>query len=88
MAEAQPRPNEVNQLSSGWKVRKTTAQNIHFVNPPPIAKVIVPSRRRLTPASTSDSKAADGASSSRTEITSLSSCGVAIRPNPHASTLR
>src|SRR5215469_6028943 len=74
-------PNEVNQLSSGCKVRKTTAQNIHFVNPPPIAKVSVPSRRRLTLASTSESIAADGASSKRTEITSFSSCGVPIFVN-------
>src|SRR5215469_2887190 len=71
-------PNAVNQLSSGCKVRKTTAQNIHFVNPPPIAKVIVPSRRRLTPASTNDSSAAEGANSKRTEITSFKSCGVPI----------
>src|SRR5262249_3003670 len=73
-------PNDVNQLKSGCRVRKTTAQNIHFVNTPPIAKVIVPSRRRLTPANTSDSSAAEGASSSRTEITSFNSCGVPICP--------
>src|SRR5208283_916853 len=79
-------PNEVNQLSSGWSVRNTTAQNIHLVNPPPMANVIVPSRRRLTPAITRDSSAADGASKSRTEIMSLSSCGVAICPIPQIGT--
>src|SRR5271169_1083870 len=63
-----------------------TAQNIHLVKPPPMANVIVPSRRRLTPASTRDSRAADGASKSRTEIMSLSSCGVAICPIPHLET--
>src|SRR6266436_1582960 len=71
-------PNELNQLSSGWRVRKITAQNIHFVNPPPIAKVIVPSRRRFTPASTKDRTAAEGASSSRTEMMSFSNCGACI----------
>ena len=30
-------PNELNQLSSGWRVRKMTAQKIHFVKPPPIS---------------------------------------------------
>src|SRR6266536_6144265 len=71
-------PNEPNQLSSGWRVRKITAQNTHLVKPPPMAKVIVPSRRRLTPASTKDRTAADGANSSRTEMTSLSNCGADI----------
>src|SRR6266542_5216108 len=71
-------PNAVNQLSSGCRVRKTTAQNIHFVNPPPMAKVIVPSRRRFTPASTKDRTAAEGASSSRTEMMSFSNCGACI----------
>src|SRR2546427_4187993 len=71
-------PNELNQLSSGWRVRKITAQNIHLVNPPPMAKVIVPSRLRLTPASTKDRTAAEGADSSRTEMTSLSNCRAGI----------
>ena len=79
-------PNEVNQLKRGCSVRNMTAQNIHLVNPPPMANVIVPSRRKLTPAITRDSSAADGASKSRTEIMSLSSCGVAIFPIPQLGT--
>src|SRR5437879_13893577 len=79
-------PNEVNQLRSGCSVRKTTAQNIHFVNPPPIANVIVAARRRLTPASTSDSIAADGAGSSSAETTSSCKCEVVMRPHPHTRT--
>ena len=71
-------PNEENQVSSGCSVRNTTAQNIHFVNPPPIANTVPPSRRRVTPASTSETRAADGASKSKSEMTSLSSCGVGI----------
>ena len=67
-------------------MRNTIAQNIHLVNPPPMANVIVPSRRRLTPATTSDNSAADGASKSSTEIMSLSSCGVAISPVPQVET--
>src|SRR5271165_7361355 len=51
-----------------------------------MANVIVPSRRRLTPAITRDSSAAEGASKSRTEIMSLSSCGVAICPIPQVGT--
>src|SRR5207245_11640798 len=58
-----------NKLSNSWRVKRMTAQNIHLVNPPPIAKVMVPSRRRLTPANTKDRTAADGANSSRTEMT-------------------
>src|SRR6266568_3523125 len=71
-------PNEENQVSSGCSVRNTTAQNIHFVKPPPIANTVPPSRRRVTPASTSETRAADGASNSKSEMTSLSSCGVGI----------
>ena len=71
-------PNEENQVSSGCSVRNTTAQNIHFVKPPPIANTVPPSRRRVTPASTSETRAADGASKSKSEMTSLSSCGVGI----------
>src|SRR5271157_5621996 len=41
---------------------------------------------RLTPAITSDSSAAEGASKSRTEIMSLSSCGIAICPIPQSGT--
>src|SRR6266852_256322 len=73
-----PTPNEGNQLSRGWSVRKTIAQNIHFVKLPPIANVVTPSRRRLIPASTSDRNAADGASKSSSEITSFRSWGVCI----------
>src|SRR5579864_2741732 len=71
-------PNEENNVSRGCSVRNTTAQNIHFVNPPPIANTVPPSRRRVTPASTSETSAADGASKSKSETTSLSSCGVGI----------
>src|SRR6266852_1420048 len=71
-------PNEENQVSSGCSVRNTTAQNIHFVKPPPMANTVPPSRRRVTPASTSETRAADGASRSKTEMMSLSSCGVGI----------
>src|ERR1700756_5255797 len=71
-------PNEENQVSNGCNVRNTTAQNIHFVKPPPIANTVPPSRRRVTPASTSETSAADGASKSKSEMTSLSSCGVGI----------
>ena len=35
-------PNEENHVKSGWSVRNTTAQNIHLVNPPPIANASVP----------------------------------------------
>src|SRR5208337_3569194 len=67
-------PNELNQLSSGWRVRKTTAQNIHFVKPPPIRKLVPPpSRRRLMPANTKHSKAAEGASSNKTFTMSFKS---------------
>src|SRR5207244_1755402 len=47
-------PNEENQVSSGCSVRNTTAQNIHFVKPPPMANTVPPSRRRVTPASTAE----------------------------------
>src|SRR5713226_7523633 len=72
-------PNEENQVSRGCSVRNTTAQNIHFVKPPPMANTVPPSRRRVNPASTSETRAADGASKSRSEMTSFSSCGVGIR---------
>src|ERR1700731_501709 len=71
-------PNEENQVSSGCRVRNTTAQNIHFVKPPPMANTVPPSRRSVTPASTSETRAAEGASNSKSEMTSLSSCGVGI----------
>src|SRR6266496_2151662 len=71
-------PNEENHVSSGCSVRNTTAQNIHFVKPPPMANTVPPSRRKVTPASTSETRAADGASKSRSEMTSFSSCGVGI----------
>src|SRR2546425_13321307 len=71
-------PNEENQVNRGCRVRNTTAQNIHFVKPPPMANTVPPSRRRVTPASTSETSAADGASNSKSEMTSLSSCGVGI----------
>src|SRR5262249_30727783 len=71
-------PNEPNQLNSGCRVKKITAQNTHFVNPPPMVKVIVPSRLRLSPASTKDRTAADGAKNSSTEMTSFSNCGAGI----------
>ena len=55
-------PNELNQLSSGWRVRNTTAQKIHFVKLPPIRKLVPPpSRLRLMPANTRHSNAAEGA---------------------------
>src|SRR5258708_15778313 len=72
-------PNEENQVNRGCRVRNTTAQNIHFVKPPPMANTVPPSRRRVTPASTSETSAADGASNSKSEMTSFSSCGVGIR---------
>src|ERR1019366_5735894 len=70
-------PNELNQLSSGVKVRKTTDQNIHLVKPPPIRKLVPPSRRRLIPARTSETSAAGVASRSRVLMTSFKSCGTA-----------
>src|SRR5581483_8083444 len=74
-------PNDENQVKSGCRVRNTTAQNIHLVKLPPIANAAVPSCRKAIPASTSDSKAADGASRSSREITSFSNCGVGIAFN-------
>src|ERR1051326_5099094 len=71
-------PNDENQVKSGCRVRNTTAQNIHLVNVPPIASAAVPSCRKAIPASTIDSRAADGASRSSKEMTSFSSCGVGI----------
>ena len=72
-------PKEVDQLSRGWSVRKTTAQNIHFVKPPPITKLAPPpSRRRLMPASTRHRKAVEGASSNKTFTISFKSCGTAM----------
>src|SRR6266496_166150 len=71
-------PNDENQVKSGCRVRNTTAQNIHLVNLPPIASAAVPSCRKAIPASTIDSRAADGARRSSKEITSFSSCGVGI----------
>jgi len=38
---ATPTPNVLNQPRSDWSVAKTTAQNIHFVKPPPIMKVLL-----------------------------------------------
>src|SRR5215469_8989027 len=72
-------PNEVNHPSRGWRVTKNTAQNIHLVNPPPMVKVMVPSRRRLIPANTKDRTAAEGASSSKTEMRSSSTGGVGMK---------
>src|SRR5208282_1084146 len=71
-------PNEVNQERSGPRVTNTTAQNIHFVNPPPIRNVVPPSRPKLMPARTKATKAAAGASCNRTWIMSFRSCGTAI----------
>ena len=71
-------PNEENHVKSGWSVRNTTAQNIHLVKLPPIANVVAPSCRRAMPASSSEIKAAEGASSSSNEMTSFSSCGIGI----------
>src|ERR1051326_6982135 len=71
-------PNDENQVKSGCRVRNTTAQNIHLVNVPPIASAAVPSCRKAIPASTIDSRAADGASRSSKEMTSFRSCGMGI----------
>src|ERR1700731_2342262 len=72
-------PNDENQVNSGCRGINRTAQNIHFVKPPPMANTVPPSRRRVTPASTSETSAADGASNSKSEMISFSNCGVGIR---------
>src|SRR5215471_20809653 len=71
-------PNDENHVNSGCIVRKTTAQNIHLVKPPPMTNAVEPSCRRAMPASTSETNAADGASRSSNKMTSFSSCGVGI----------
>jgi len=62
-------------MSSPGRVTNTTAQNMHLVNPPPIAKF---TRRRLVPASTRQKSAAEGARSIITFAMLLRSCGVCI----------
>src|SRR5579872_2329229 len=71
-------PKDENQVSNGCRVRNTTAQNIHFVKPPPMTNAVEPSCRKATPASTRETNAADGASKRSNEMTSFSSCGVCI----------
>ena len=71
-------PNELNQLRSGVKVRNTTDQNIHLVKPPPIRKLVPPSRRRLIPARTSETSAAGVANANSVLMMSFSSCGTAM----------
>ena len=69
-------PELLNQMSSPGRVTNITAQNIHLVNPPPIAKFT--RRRRLIPASTRHKSAAEGARSIITFAMSVRSCGVCI----------
>src|SRR5579864_8378234 len=73
-------PKDENHVRSGCRVRNTTAQNIHFVKPPPITNAVEPSCRSAIPASTRETNAADGASRRSNEMTSFSSCGVCIVP--------
>src|SRR5437667_3677902 len=74
-------PNELNQIKSGCRVRKTTHQNIHFEKPPPRTKVTPPpSLRKLIPPSTRQTTAAAGASRSSTLMMSFKSWGVGIVP--------
>src|SRR5579863_10495401 len=71
-------PKDENHVRRGCRVRNTTAQNIHFVKPPPITNAVEPSCRSAMPASTRETNAADGASRRSNEMTSFSSCGVSI----------
>src|SRR5690348_633679 len=71
-------PNELNHPRSGLRVINTTAQNIHFAKLPLTRKVVPPSRLKLTPARTSATKEAAGASLRRTWMMSFKSCGTAI----------
>src|SRR5579872_3600715 len=71
-------PKDENHVRSGCRVRNTTAQNIHFVKPPPITNAVEPSCRSAMPASTRETNAADGASRRSNEMTSFNSCGVCI----------
>src|SRR5580658_1086971 len=71
-------PNEGNQLMSCGRVRKTIAQNIHFAKFPPINASGTDPCRRLSPPSTRQMTAAEGASNSINLMKSVISCGGAI----------
>src|SRR3984893_14364076 len=71
-------PNDGNQLMSCGRVRNTIAENIHFAKFPPTNASGMDPCLRLSPASTRQMMAADGASSSITLMKSVISCGGAI----------
>src|SRR5579863_7042498 len=71
-------PNDGNQLMSWGRVRKTIAQNIHFAKFPPINASGMDPCRRLSPDSTRQITAAEGASNSINLMKSVISCGGAI----------
>src|SRR6202142_446494 len=71
-------PNDGNQLMSWGRVRKTIAQNIHFAKFPPINASGTDPCRRLSPDSTRQMTAAEGASNSINLMKSVISCGGAI----------